>query len=53
MVAYFIAAIKFTVSIIHIDFTQDLDTPADGTVPKIPIDSTCAFKYFSLENGVE
>ncbi|EIM82272.1 uncharacterized protein STEHIDRAFT_149433 [Stereum hirsutum FP-91666 SS1] len=40
VVAYFIAAIKFTVSIIHIDFTQDLDTPADGTVPKIPIDST-------------
>lgn len=53
MVAYFIAAIKFTVSIIHVDFTQDLDTPADGTVPKIPIDSICASKYYYSEYWVE
>lgn len=43
VVAYFIAAIKFTVSIAHVDFTQYLNTPADGTVPKIPVDSLCAY----------
>lgn len=48
MLAYFIAAIKFTVSVANVDFTQDLDTPADGTVTKIPMDSLCTFDWVHL-----